>query len=236
LARAARLHELLVAGELPGPEQHEVHPNLPLGSRENYLYFMLPCAVNFQRNSPALWRSALETYEDPETRYVFFPEEVAKHEFGSFQAAVTKHRLALQTNTHTKILWTISHTLHEHFDNDPRVLFASYNHDVRKIVQALQVERKPLFPYLGGTKLSNYCLFIISEFTDAPLRNLHEISIIPDTHVIRSTVRLGLLEDGCDARAVEAVWRPLLRELRVPPTEMHTALWRWSRSGFCPDI
>ena len=76
LENVKKLYQLFLAGAVKGPEKHEVNPGLPRGSRENYLYFTLPCCINFQRNSPALWQSALDTYQDPSTNYVFFPEQL----------------------------------------------------------------------------------------------------------------------------------------------------------------
>ena len=76
LSRVRRLLELFEAGQIPTLAQHEVHPGVPTGSRENYLYFTLPVCINFQRNSPAMWAAALKTWEDPTTRYVFFPEKL----------------------------------------------------------------------------------------------------------------------------------------------------------------
>ena len=60
----------------------------------------------------------------------------------------------------------------------------------------IQKEKKPLFPYLGGPKLSNYWLFILHDFTDVKFKNVEEISIIPDTHVIKSSIHLGVVEEG----------------------------------------
>src|ERR1041385_5482624 len=78
LERIFKLHKLFKDGMIPVLSSHEVNPGFPKDSRENYLYFTLPPCLNFQRSSPAMWASALKTYEDPETRYVFFPEELAK--------------------------------------------------------------------------------------------------------------------------------------------------------------
>jgi hypothetical protein len=78
LERVLRLSQLFHSGKIPTLAQHEVHPNHPKGSRENYLYFTLPVCINFQRSSPAMWASALKTYEDKDTQYFFYPEEVVK--------------------------------------------------------------------------------------------------------------------------------------------------------------
>lgn len=50
--------------DIPQKYKHEINPWLDLWSRDNYLYFTLPVALNFQRSSPAMWRSALDTRND----------------------------------------------------------------------------------------------------------------------------------------------------------------------------
>ena len=54
------------------------NPHLEKNSLENYLYFTLPMALNYQRNSYTLWESANKTYLDLETRFVYDPKEVLK--------------------------------------------------------------------------------------------------------------------------------------------------------------
>lgn len=48
----------------------DANPNFEKDSLENYLYFTLPMALNYQRNSYTLWESTLKTYNDEETRFV----------------------------------------------------------------------------------------------------------------------------------------------------------------------
>jgi hypothetical protein len=167
LDKVRKIHALFLAGAIPGPEQHELHPSLAPGSRENYLYFTLACSLNFQRSSPALWRSAMDTYRDSETRYVFFPECVVRTTHEALQRDLLKYRLALQTNRHPTAWRRICTSLAEHYDSDPRLLLQEGNYDIPQIIHSLQLEKKHLFPYLSGAKLSNYWLFILSDFTDA---------------------------------------------------------------------
>ena len=47
------------------------NPNLTKASKENFIYFTLPMALNYQRNSYTLWQSALKTWKDKETIKVF---------------------------------------------------------------------------------------------------------------------------------------------------------------------
>jgi hypothetical protein len=167
LDRVKQLLAYYEAGQIPTLAQHEVNPGLERGSRENYLYFTLPVCINFQRSSPAMWAAALKTYEDPETRYVFFPELLAEADIEKIRADLVKHRLALQPNKHTSIWTTIARTLHEFYQDDPRQILAEAGNDAEALIKNLQVTHRARFPYLGGAKLSNYWPFILSHNTDA---------------------------------------------------------------------
>ncbi len=196
-------------GLIPTLSEHEVHPDVPLGSRENYLYFTLPVCINFQRNSPAMWRAALATYQDPATNYLFFPEQLAVTDIEKIRVDLLKHKLSLQPNKHTLIWTTIASTLHSHFADDPRQIIALANNNVFELLQILQVSHKKLFPFLSGPKLANYWPYILSQFTDVQFNDMHNISIIPDTHIIQSSIKLELVPPAATSLEVEIAWRQL---------------------------
>ncbi|MGI8667904.1 MAG: hypothetical protein ACR2N4_18055 [Jatrophihabitans sp.] len=236
LHRVHRLYRAFQSGELARLAKHEVAPVLAAGSRQNYLYFTLPVCLNYQRNSPALWQAALDTWDDPATRFVFFPEQVARRPVEQSAAALIEHRLALQTQRHPWIWTTVCRTLHEHFDDDPRQLIARAGNDILSLRQLLQVQLKAGFPYLSGDKLSNYWAFILMSFTDVRFDNPEEISIIPDTHVIKSSVRLGVVPAEASPGQVARAWRELLVGSELLPVQLHPVLWHWSRAGFLPAV
>lgn len=236
LGRVINLHKVFHEGKIPTLPQHEVHPGHEKSSRENYLYFTLPPTLNFQRSSPAMWASALKTYEDPETKYLFFPEEIVKKTREQVQSDLVKHKLALQRNKHTDIWITISKTLHDYYDNDPRNILKEGGYHAGKIIQTIQKEKKKLFPYLSGPKMTNYWLYILSYYTDAAFKNMNEISIIPDTHVMQCTVKLGLLPEATNPIVVALAWKELLTGSILNPVDMHAVLWNWSRNNFQPEV
>jgi hypothetical protein len=236
LARIRKLHALFQNGNIPTLSQHEVNPGLPRGNRENYLYFTLPPCINFQRSSPALWAAALKTYEDPETRYLFFPEETAKRTRTQIQAHLLKHKLALQRNKHTDIWITVSKAFHAYFRDDPRALFEAGDWDVVRIHAIIQKEMRKEFPYISGPKMANYWLYILSQYTDAVFKNMQEISIIPDTHVLQCSIHLGLSEVSTPPEQVAYIWKELLGGSGITPVEMHPVLWNWSRNNFLPSV
>ncbi len=236
LDKVKRLLAIYEQGLIPTLHQHEVNPGLPLDSRENYLYFTLPVCINFQRSSPAMWASALKTYEDEATRYVFFPEELAIRPIEQIRADLTKHKLALQPNKHVLIWTTIAKALHDCYRDDPREVIAEAQNDAGQLIRLLQITHCKRFPYLSGPKLSNYWPYILSHYTDAVFTNGHEISIIPDTHVMQSSERLGLTLAGATSLQVEMAWRELLKDSGINPSQVHPVLWNWSRNKFQPTV
>lgn len=71
MEKVEKLLAMYENGDLGGEVMPEdANPKLEKSSPENYLYFTLPMALNYQRNSYALWESALRTYEDVETGFL----------------------------------------------------------------------------------------------------------------------------------------------------------------------
>lgn len=234
LAQVRQLVEWYGSGEIPRLAQHEVHPELPLGDRENYLYFTLPVCVNFQRSSPAMWTSALRTWQDAETRFVFFPELLAQRSIEVIRSALTKHGLALQPNKHVLIWTTIARSFHDFYHDDPRELITEAGSDAGGLVRLLQGRYRKRFPYLSGPKLSNYWPYILSYYTDVRFSHIDEISIIPDTRILQSSVRLGVTLPGTSSVVTAAAWQELLAGSGLAPADVHPVLWHWSRNGFKP--
>ena len=236
LEKVIALHKMYHDGAIPTLAEHEVHPGFEKSSRENYLYFTLPPCLNFQRSSPAMWQAALKTWEDPETQYLFFPEETVKRTFEEIQRDLVKHKLALQKNKHTEIWRKISHTLAEHFEGNPQKVMERGEYDAQKILDLIQNDMRKSFPYISGPKMANYWLYILSQFTDVKLTNMQTVSIIPDTHVIQCSAKLGLTAEDATSLEVAAVWKDLLQDSPLTPVDMHPVLWNWSRNNFLPVV
>jgi len=84
--------------------------------------------------------------------------------------------------------------------------------------------------------MANYWLYILSHYTDAQFKNMQEISIIPDTHVLQCSIKLGLSTPGMSSIEVAKIWKDLLAGNEVSPVEMHPVLWNWSRNNFLPEV
>lgn len=234
--RIRKLKSSFDTGQIATLKQHEVNPGLEKNSRENYMYFTLPVSINFQRNSPAMWQSALKTFDDPKTNYLFFPELVVQEQREKVMEDLAKHKLGLQRNKHTDIWLKLSQTFNQFYHNDPREFFAKNNYDVKISLNSLQSLHRKEFPYLSGPKLANYWHLILSRYTDAKFKNLHLVSIIPDTHVKQASMVLGLTRGNETPEQIAQIWFEALAGSEILPIEMHSVLWNWSRNKFKPEV
>lgn len=224
----------LLGGEVM-PE--DANPGFKKDSLNNYLYFTLPMALNYQRNSYTLWESANKTYDDEETRFVFDPKICLNKSFEEVQYALTKYKVALQKQKQTEIWLQLCKTFVELYDADIRKLFDELDNDVDKIRNFIQVEKKKKFPYLSGTKICNYWLYVIYQYTNRKYKNIENLTVAPDTHVVKATHRLGLItDDELDRSDVQLIvidrWNELFKGTKYKPIDIHTPLWLWSRNGF----
>ena len=156
-----QLLQLYHNGDLGGEVMPEdSNPELEMGSKENYLYFTLPMALNYQRNSYKLWEAAKAAYLDIETKDIFIPECVAGMPQEDLRNKLLKYKVALQPNKHVEIWYRLCTTFADQFQGDVRNLFLNNNHSVKKVKEYILANKKS-FPYLSGTKILNYWLYVM---------------------------------------------------------------------------
>lgn len=225
-------------GEIGGEVMPEdANPKFQKDSLENYLYFTLPMALNYQRNSYTLWESALKTYKDEKIKFVFSPKVCLEKSFEEVQYALTKYKVALQKQKQTEIWLALCNTFVEMFDGDIRKLFDKLDNDVNRIRDFIQKENKKKFPYLSGTKICNYWMYVIYQYTDRRYKNIENLTVAPDTHVCKASHRLGLITDEeLNSSNVQQIvierWQEVLKNTKYKQIDIHTPLWLWSRNGF----
>lgn len=229
------MHQLGLLGGEVMPEDE--NPQLDFNSSENYLYFTLPMALNYQRSSYTLWKSAKETYLDQETTFVFDPFIVIHKTFEEVQVALMKYKLVLQKQKQTEIWIKLCHSLVTHCEGDIRNLLMSCDYQIDHIKSYIQKEHKKDFPYLSGIKICNYWLYVLHQYTDVQFRDLENLTVAPDTHVVQSSYRLGIItEEEMHQSNVQYIvierWEELLRGTHFYPIDLHTPMWLWSRHGF----
>ena len=200
-----------------------------------FAYFSLPMALNYQRNSYDLWKAALKTYHDEETKIVFDIKKVVEMNDDELRKHLTKYKLALQPNKHIATWRKISQTILDNWGSFSN-LFDAIDYDFLKLRQTLQIDCKKGFPYLSGPKIFNYWSFILNSYCDADLLNSEFIDIAPDTHITKCSVILGVITEKeveiLSKDEISERWRQILKDSGINPIDMHPPLWFWSRNGF----
>lgn len=201
-------------------------------NEDKLLYYTLPMALNYQRNSYKLWEAAKATYEDIQTYQVFSMKEIDEMKL---REMLTKNKLALQPNNHIKIWQTISNTIQENWQTLEN-FFQHHDNDFLAVKQTVQKDFKKGFPYLSGPKIFNYWAYIMEQYCAILWKNREYIEIAPDTHVIQASIRLGVItkkeSEKMTRESISKIWRNLLKETNISPIDMHSPLWFWSKSGF----
>ncbi len=228
-------------GKLGGEKMPEdENPSLDKASKEKYLYFTLPMALNYQRNSYTLWKCANKTYKATDTADVFDTKAAVSMDERILREKLVKYKVALQPNKQPIIWRTICETVENEFQGDIRLLFSENDYSVKKIKEYI-VKNKKKFPYLGGNKICNYWLYVMEQYTDVKFVDRENITVAPDTHVIQASERLGIIlaEEVAQGNVQEIVanrWKEILKGTDLVSIDVHTPMWLWSRGKFSVDI
>lgn len=117
--RVYALIDAYKSGKLGGEKMPEdENPSLDKSAKENYLYFTLPMALNYQRNSYTLWECANKTYKDAETTDVFDTKAVINMDEEQLREKLVKYKVALQPNKQPIIWRTLCETIENDFAGD----------------------------------------------------------------------------------------------------------------------
>lgn len=216
------------------------NPYLERGSKQNYMYFTLPMALNYQRNSYVLWECANRMYADKDAQRVFDSKEVCKMSEEQLRDYLVEYRVALQPNKQPLIWKKICETIEDKFDGDIRKLFIVNGYSVKKIKEYIQNNKRD-FPYLGGNKICNYWLYVLEQYTDIEFIDRESITVAPDTHVVQASHKLGVInEEELLLSNIQIIivdrWADILSGTALKPIDVHTPLWLWSRGKFEVEI
>lgn len=236
IKRLKAIEQAWQRGELGGETMPEdARPDYARDDERLYLYLTLPMALNYQRNSYKLWEGALLTAQDSSTAWVFDPAEVCARSEEDLRQALVKYKVALQPNKHVAVWRTICQSLVQHADGSVKKLIGKTGTSIAAIRQFI-IQHKKDFPILGGPKVGNYWPYVLHQYTDVNWPDLHNLTVVVDTHVIQASAKLGLIAQGENSPDLVAQrWAAILVPAGIAPINIHTPLWLWSRAGF-PEI
>ena len=149
--------------------------------------------------------------------------------------------MGLQPNRHPDIWQRVAKGIvHSSEQGNVQGLIESVEFDNSLLKEIMQGSRKSEFPYLSGPKIFNYWLYVLECYAKVSWKSRELISIAPDTHILKATVKLGLCTEevlngsGDDRIAAANAWGKALAGSGLAPIDVHTPLWLWSRAGFPP--
>ena len=241
LTKVNKLIHAYKQGFLGGEKMPEdENPCLDKDSSQNYMYFTLPMALNYQRNSYVLWECANRMYADKNAKMVFDSREVCLMSEELLRKYLVEYKVALQPNKQPLIWKKLCETIENKLDGDIRNLFSMNEYSVKKIKEYIQNNKKD-FPYLGGNKICNYWLYVLEQYTDIEFVDRENITVAPDTHVIQASQKLGVIsaEESQLSNIQEILaerWKNLLKGTDLQPIDVHTPMWLWSRGKFKVEI
>ncbi len=77
----------------------------------------------------------------------------------------------------------------------------------------------------------------VIQYTGIEFKNIGDLTVAPDTHVVKASYRLGIINDNeLKSNNVQLIvinrWNKLLENTKYHPIDIHTPMWLWSRNGF----
>lgn len=241
LTKVNKLVHAYKQGILGGEKMPEdENPHLEKSSKQNYMYFTLPMALNYQRNSYVLWECANRMYADKDAKRVFDSNEVCLMSEELLKQYLIEYKIALQPNKQPLIWKKICETIEHKLEGDIRTLFIANDYSVKKIKEYIQNNKKD-FPYLGGNKICNYWLYVLEQYTDIEFVDRENLTVAPDTHVIQASQKLGVITtEEAQLGTIQIVlaerWENILSGTDLKPIDIHTPMWLWSRGKFEVNI
>ena len=241
LEKVNNLVDAYKQGRLGGEKMPEdENPGLKKNSAQNYMYFTLPMALNYQRNSYVLWEGANRMYQDENAKKLFDSAEVCAMSEELLRKYLVEYKVALQPNKQPLIWKKLCETIENKLDGDIRNLFVINDFSVKKVKEYIQNNKKD-FPYLGGNKICNYWLYVLEQYTDIEFVDRVNITVAPDTHVVQASQKLGIIsEEEANLSNVQILiadrWEELLEGTDLKPIDVHTPMWLWSRGKFAIKI
>lgn len=220
------------------------------GSLEQILFITLTVSIDYQRDADKLWESSRQTYENPETRYLFNPKLLYEMPFSKIVDDMQIYKLSKKPEQDACIWNTVGLNFYKKWEGDPRKFLASCDWDAASILSRLKEDshpqngkRAPDFPFLRGDKIGPLWLRMLRDNVGiTQIRNLDKVPIPIDIHVARGTLALGVVRGVYRGRldslfeTIRLAWFNSVKELSIDSRPMialdvDESLWNLSRYG-----
>lgn len=205
------------------------------GSYEQRMFITLTVSIDYMRDAAALWAASRRAFEDPATRYLFYPSDLARVPFPQIVRDLQRRGVSLRPNQDANIWTKVALTFLQKWSGDPLELVKAVDYDAPLLLKAVRAEAG--FPFLRGRKISALWVRMLRDNVRIALKNMNRIPIPADIHIVRATMSTGVLRGrfvgSLDTlrTLVETVWSEALQDDQLSPLDVDEPLWHLSREG-----
>ena len=215
------------------------------GSYEQIMFITMCSSIDYQRDADALWDAGRDTWNDENTRWVFFPNLVKQKTLEDLTKNLQKYRLSKKPTKDANIWRTVSLSFLDLFDSDPRNMFKKFEFDALKIRSHMKELGTKVFPYLGGSsstgKINSMWIRILHDDANISFKNYEKMPLPIDIHTMRATITTGCLIGKYNgtfqelAGMAKNAWAEACENTTYSPLDLDDALFNLSRHG-CSKI
>ncbi len=220
------------------------------GSLEHLLFITLTVSIDYQRDANALWESSRQTFEDPDTRYLYDPESLHVKKPRVINVDMQKYGLSRKPKKDADIWRTVGVSFFKKWRGNPTNFLQDCNWDSMSVLRRLKEDMHLYngksvadYPYLRGNKIGPLWLRMLRDNVGVKeLKNLERVPIPVDIHVARASLTTGVVHGRFDGRLedifeqIRNAWFQSVKGLSVGNREMialdvDEPLWHLSRYG-----
>jgi len=220
------------------------------GSLEHLLFITLTVAIDYQRDANILWEVSRQTWEDPETQYLFDPEAIHQTHYKKVTKDLQKYKVSKKQKKDTNIWRTVGITFFKKWNSDPTRFLESCGWESLEILRRLKTDTHIFYgktvsdyPYLRGDKIGPLWLKMLRDNACiTKLKNLEHVPIPVDIHIARATLATGIVRGEFNGNLndlfehVRNAWFESVKDLKVKGQQMMALdvdepLWHLSKYG-----
>lgn len=221
------------------------------GSYEHRMFITLTVSIDYQRDADTLWAVSRKTFEDEDTRYLFFPESVYKAPFLKVREDMQKYKLSKKPNQDSWIWRTNAISFLKKWSSDPLNLIKTVHFNAVHLLERIKNDKNPQgnklkhdFPFLRGDKIAVLWIRMLRDNVGLDLNNMPQIPIPVDTHIARATLMVAFSPDWqgkVPAKEIQAIWQKAAKGTNLIALDFDEPLWHLSKYGcskcignYCP--
>jgi len=232
------------------------------GSLDHVLFLTLTVSIDYQRDAPQTWASARQTYEDPDTRYLFHPQSLSEASSSKIIEDLQKYGLSKKPKQDAFIWHTVGVSFYKKWDGDPRKFLENCDWDAPMILARLKGDQHLAnnrftwdFPFLRGDKIGPLWVRMLHDSAGLQqIKNFDKVPIPVDIHIARASLMLGIIKGEYDGNftqfpdMIRNIWAECTKECNFKgrpmiALDLDEPLWHLSKygctnrnpiSGICP--